>query len=180
MKGVDSLDKNKKEKILFNRDEIEEKVKELGQIITREYRDKDLFVVSLLRGGFMFTADLVREIDLSLEVDFMTTSSYGNREESMGRVEIVNDIRGDIKDKDVLVVDDIVDSGYTMERIVEHLKKKGPRSIKTCVMLDKPSRRKVDLHPDLVGFTIPDIFIVGYGLNYGDYYRNVPYIFTFE
>lgn len=174
------MDSNKRKKVLFNREEIDKKVKDLGLLITRDYNDKDLFVISLLRGSFMFAADLVREITMPLEIDFMTTSSYENKEISMGNVEIVNDIRGDIKGKDVLIVDDIVDSGYTMESVVNYLKLKEPRSIKICVMLDKPSRRKVELLPDYVGFTIPDTFIVGYGLNYGNHYRNSPDIFTFE
>lgn len=174
------MDSNKRKKILFNREEIDKEVKNLGEIISREYDGKDLFVISLLRGSFIFAADLVREITIPLEIDFMTSSSYGNEEISMGNVEIVTDIRGDIKDRDVLIVDDIVDSGYTMESVVNHLRLKEPRSIKICVMLDKPSRRKVNILPDYVGFTIPDTFIVGYGLNYGNHYRNSPDIFTFE
>ncbi len=110
----------------------------------------------------------------------MTTSSYGHSEVSSGNVDIINDIRASIKGKDVLIVDDIMDSGFTLKNVIEHLESKEPNSIKICVMLDKPSRRKVDLEPNFVGFSIPDVFIVGYGLNYGDYYRNIPYIFTFE
>lgn len=175
-----NLEKDKKKKILFNREEIDQRVKELGKEISKDYSDKDLFVISLLRGSFIFTADLVREISIPLEVDFMTTSSYGDEEVSKGQVEIVNDLRANIKGKDVLIVDDIVDSGYTMKNVINYLGLKEPRSIKVCSMLDKPSRRKVELTPDYVGFSIPDIFIVGYGLNYGSYYRNIPHIFTFE
>ncbi len=135
----------------------------------------------MLRGGsFIFTADLVRELSVPVEIDFMTTSSYGHSEVSSGNVDIINDIRASIKGKDVLIVDDIMDSGFTLKNVIEHLESKEPNSIKICVMLDKPSRRKVDLEPNFVGFSIPDVFIVGYGLNYGDYYRNIPYIFTFE
>ena len=137
-------------------------------------------VISLLRGSFIFTADLVRELTIPVEVDFMTTSSYGNNEKSNGYVDIVHDIRANISGKEVLIVDDIMDSGFTLERVIKHLETKTPNSIKICVMLDKPSRRKVDSSPDYVGFTIPDVFIVGYGLNYGDLYRNTPYIFTFD
>ena len=110
----------------------------------------------------------------------MTTSSYGHDEISPGIVEIINDIRTDIEGKNVLVVDDIIDSGYTMEKVVEFISMKGPKTIKICAMLDKPSRREANITPDYVGFTIPDVFIVGYGLNYGYYYRNTPYIFTFD
>ena len=110
----------------------------------------------------------------------MTTSSYGHGESSSGIVEIITDVRTDIKGKDVLIVDDIIDSGHTMKKVVEFINMKGPKSVKTCCMLDKPSRREADIAPDYVGFTIPDVFIVGYGLNYGDFYRNIPYIFTFD
>lgn len=110
----------------------------------------------------------------------MTTSSYGYDEVSSGIVDIITDIRTTIKDKHVLIVDDIMDSGYTMSKVVEYIAKKEPKSVKVCVMLDKPSRRKANITPDYIGFTIPDVFIVGYGLNYGDYYRNIPYIFTFD
>lgn len=174
------MESNKRKKILFNREEIDKKVKELGKDISKEYHGKNLFVICLLRGGFIFAADLVREISIPLEIDFITTSSYENKEVSQGKVDIISDIREDIKGKDVLIVDDIVDSGYTMENVIKHLQLKGPNSIKTCVMLDKPSRRKVELSPNFVGFSIPDTFIVGYGLNYGNHYRNIPYIFTFE
>lgn len=179
-KGVKWLEKDKRQKTLFTREEISKRVEELGKEVSQAYKDKDLVVVSLLRGSFVFTADLVREISIPVEVDFMTTSSYGDAEVSSGHVDIVHDIRSSIKGKDVLIVDDIIDSGYTLEKVVSHLKEKEPNSIKICVMLDKPERRKVDLSPDFVGFTIPDVFIVGYGLNYGSYYRNIPYIFTFE
>lgn len=174
------MESNKRQKTLFSREEIAKRVRELGIEISVDYKGKDLVVISLLRGSFIFTSDLVRELPIPVEVDFMTTSSYGHSEESSGHVDIVHDIRTDIKGKDVLIVDDIMDSGFTLENVVKHLEEKSPRSIKISVMLDKPSRRKVDLSPDYVGFTIPDVFIVGYGLNYGDFYRNIPYIFTFE
>lgn len=176
----ENLESNKRQKTLFNRKEIEERVRELGIEICSDYKSKELVVISLLRGSFIFTADLVRELDIPVEVDFMTTSSYGYDEETSGYVEIIQDIRTNIEGKDVLIVDDIMDSGFTLKSVVKHLEAKSPNSIKTCVMLDKPSRRKVDLIPDYVGFTIPDVFIVGYGLNYGDLYRNIPYIFTFD
>lgn len=174
------MEKDKRQKTLFTREEIAERVKELGEEVSKAYKDKDLVVVSLLRGSFIFTSDLVRELSIPVEIDFMTTSSYGDSEVSSGQVDIVHDLRSSIKGKDVLIVDDIVDTGYTMEKVVEYLNGKEPNSIKICVMLDKPSRRRVELSPDYVGFSIPDVFIVGYGLNFGSYYRNTPYIFTFE
>ncbi len=170
----------KKQSSLFSREEISDRVRELGIIISEDYKDKDLVVISLLRGSFIFTADLVRELSIPVNVDFITTASYGHEETSTGNVDIVHDLRTDVKNKDILIVDDIIDSGFTLEKVVNHLNNKEIRSLKICVMLDKPTRRKVDLNPDYVGFSIPDVFIVGYGLNYGDHYRNIPYIFTFD
>ncbi len=174
------LEGSKRERTLYDRHSISTRVKELGEVLSKEYEDKNLLVVSLLRGSFIFTADLVRELSIPVEVDFMTTASYGHDEVSSGNVEILHDIRADVEGKDILIVDDIIDSGYTLKKVKEVLSEKNPSSVKICVMLDKPSRRKVDLQPDFVGFSIPDVFIVGYGLNYGDHYRNIPYIFTFD
>ncbi|WIF94247.1 hypoxanthine phosphoribosyltransferase [Caminicella sporogenes] len=170
---------NKKKEVLLSREDIQKKVEELGKEISNDYKEKNLLVVSLLKGSFIFTADLVREIDIPVKIEFMTTSSYGHSEESSGKVKVLYDIKGSLEGYDVLIVDDIADTGITMKYIIEYLKSKNPSSIKSCVLLDKPSRRKVELEPDYVGFTIPDKFIVGYGLNYGDYYRNVPYVFAF-
>lgn len=170
----------KKRKILFTREEILKRVTELGNEISKDYENKEIVAISLLRGSFIFAADLVREINIPVNMDFITTSSYGNDETSPGIVKIVTDVRTDIKGKDILIVDDIMDSGYTMKKVVEFLNEKEPNSIKTCCMLDKPSRREVEIFPDYIGFSIPDVFIVGYGLNYGDFYRNIPYIFTFD
>ncbi len=171
---------DRKPKILFNAKKIGERVKELGKEISKDYEGEDLVVIPLLRGSFIFASDLVRELEIPVNIDFMTTSSYGHDEISPGIVEIINDIRTDVKGKNVLIVDDIIDSGYTMEKVIEFINMKGPKTIKICAMLDKPSRREANVTPDYVGFTIPDVFIVGYGLNYGDYYRNIPYIFTFD
>lgn len=169
-----------RDRILFDRDTIQQRVVELGRQITKDYDGRDLVVVSLLRGSFVFAADLVREINLNVNVDFMTTSSYGHGTESAGRVEIVTDIRTDIADKDVLVVDDILDTGITMRGVLDHLAKKNPRSLKTCTFLDKPSRRVADVNLDYTGIEIEDLFVAGYGLNLGDYARNLPYIFVRE
>lgn len=171
---------NKKERVLFTKEDIAYRVEEMGAEISDYYKGNEIVIISLLRGSFIFTADLVRGIKSPVEVDFMTTASYGDEEVSSGKVNILQDIRTDIKNRDVLIVDDIIDTGNTLSKVVEHLSLKEPKSIKICVMLDKPSRRKVDLQPDFSGFIIPDVFIVGYGLNYGNYYRNIPYIFTFE
>jgi len=170
---------NKKRQILFTREEIRNRVKELGKQITSAYQGKNLLIVSVLKGGFIFTADLVREIDIPVKIEFMRTSSYEGQLESSGNVKILHDLTIDIEGYDVLVVDDIADTGLTMKYILEHLRRRNPASLKCCVLLDKPARRKTDLQADYVGFTIPDQFIVGYGLNYGDYYRNIPYVFSF-
>ncbi|KAB3529831.1 hypoxanthine phosphoribosyltransferase [Alkaliphilus serpentinus] len=164
--------------ILLSEEDIRRRTKELGQQLSEEYANKKLVVVSLLKGSFIFTADLVRQLSIPVKIEFMTTSSYGHGEESSGIINIINDIKKDLTGYDVLVVDDITDSGLTMKFVMEHLSKKNAASVKCCVLLDKPERRKVDIVPDYLGFTIPDKFVVGYGLNYGDYYRNVPYVFV--
>jgi len=171
---------NKRRETLFTRNDINERVVELGKELTALYRDGNVMVVSLMKGSFIFAADLVREIDLPVHIEFMTTSSYGHEESSSGKVEMLQDLKlDDLKGYDVLVVDDICDSGITMQAVVQHLSKRNPDSIRSCVLLDKPSRRTADFVPDYIGFTIPDKFIVGYGLNYGDHFRNIPYIFAF-
>ena len=168
----------KKWEVLCSQEQISEKLKELGEKISKDYEGKNLLVISLLKGSFIFCADLVRQITVPVKIEFMTTSSYGHSEESSGTVQVVSDVKSDLVGYDVLVVDDITDSALTMDFVMKHLKTKNPNSIKSCVLLDKPSRRKVELVPDYCGFEIEDKFVVGYGLNYGDYYRNVPYVFN--
>ncbi|EJT6494503.1 hypoxanthine phosphoribosyltransferase [Clostridium perfringens] len=171
-------DKNRN--ILLSEEQIKEQIAIVGKKLTEDYKDKNLYVLSLLRGSFIFAADLVRAIDTKAQIGFMTTSSYGNGEESTGIVKVVNDIPDNIEGLDVLIVDDIIDSGITMDFVINHVKSLGAKSVKTCTLLDKPSRRKVDLKPDYCCFEIEDLFVVGYGLNYGDHYRNIPYIFNWE
>ncbi|ERK31209.1 MULTISPECIES: hypoxanthine phosphoribosyltransferase [Clostridium] len=171
---------DKKRNILISEEQISVRIKELGKELSEEYKDKNLYVLSLLRGSFIFSADLVRALDVKTKVGFMTTSSYGHAEESTGKVKVINDIPDNIEGYDVLIVDDIVDTGYTMEFIVNHVKSLGAKSVKSCVLLDKPSRRKVDINPDYRCFEIEDVFVVGFGLDYGNYYRNVPYVFNWE
>ncbi|WP_040211474.1 hypoxanthine phosphoribosyltransferase [Clostridium polynesiense] len=173
------MDENKRN-VLIDESSIKERIKIVAKEITKDYKGKKLYVLSLLRGSFIFTADLVREIDEKLKIGFMTTSSYGHNEESSGIVKVLNDIPDDITGYDVLVVDDIIDSGITMNFVINYVKERGASSVKSCVLLDKPSRRKLDLKPDYCCFEIDDVFVVGYGLNYGDHYRNVPYVFNWE
>lgn len=169
----------KRREIVVSKDDIADRVRELGREITKDYEGKNLLVVSLLKGSFIFTADLVREIKLPTRIEFMTTSSYGHGEESTGRLEVVQDLGCDVEEFDVLVVDDIADTALTMTGVFEILGGRTPKSLECCVLLDKPSRRKVDFEPKYVGFEIPDKFIVGYGLNYGDYFRNEDHVFAF-
>lgn len=166
--------------VLISKDSIAEQIDILGKKISSDYAGKDIYVLSLLRGSFIFTADLVRALDLNVKIGFMTTSSYGNEEVSSGKVKIVNDIPDNIENAHVIVVDDIVDTGITMDFVINHVKNLGAASVKSCVLLDKPDRRKVCIKPDYCCFEIPDVFVAGYGLNYGDFYRNIPYIFNFE
>ena len=171
---------NKERNILLTEEQIAERIKVVGEIIKNDYKDKPIYVLSLLRGSFIFAADLVRAIDGQVQVGFMTTSSYGHGEESTGVVNVVNDIPDNIEGLDVLIVDDIIDTGITMDFVINHVKKLGANSVKICTLLDKPSRRTKSLKPDYCCFEIEDLFVVGYGLNYGDFYRNVPYIFNWE
>ena len=158
-------------KVLIDEERIKQRVAELGAQITEDYRDKNLLVVCILRGGVAFMADLVKEIKLPLTMDFMAVSSYGMSTKSSGVVRIMKDLDEDIEGKDVLVVEDIVDTGLTLHYLTDYLKSRGPRSVKICSFLDKPARRKVDVTVDYIGFEIPDEFVVGYGLDYAQKYR---------
>ena len=171
---------NKKRNILISKDQIDERIEQLGVEISKDYDGKKLYILSLLRGSFIYTADLVRQITVPTKIGFMTTSSYGHDEQSSGSVNVVNDIPDNIEGFDVLIVDDIVDTGVTMDFVMARAASLGAASVKSCVLLDKPERRKVDIVPDYCCFEIPDLFVVGYGLNYGDYYRNIPYVFNWE
>ena len=156
---------------------IAARVEELAQEITRVFKGTDkLVVVGLLRGSFVFIADLVREIDLPVEVDFLEASSYGNALHSSREVRILKDIRGEIAGRDVLVVEDIVDTGYTLTHVRKLLAAREPRRLTVCALLDKPSRREVEIKADWTGFVIPDEFVVGYGIDFAQKNRNLPYI----
>jgi len=165
-----------KPKVLISEEEIKSKVKELGSIITRDYADKKLLLVAILKGSVIFLADLMREIDLDLSIDFMIVSSYGNGTESHGNIKIVKDLDQDLSDYDMLIVEDILDTGHTLSELSSIFKIRNVRSIKICTLLDKPSRRVADITADYTGFTVENKFIVGYGLDYSEKYRNLPYI----
>jgi len=163
-------------KVILTEEQIAKRVKELGEMITKDYKGKNLFVIGILRGASVFMSDLIREIKLPLEIDFMAVSSYGVSTKSSGVVRIAKDLDSTIGDKDVLIVEDIVDTGLTLKYIVENLQSRKPASVKICTLLDKPSRRVTDVEVAYNGFDIPDEFVVGFGLDYGEMYRNLPYI----
>ena len=167
-------------KILIDEEKIMKRVAEMGTEITRDYQGKELVVICILRGGVIFMSDLVKQIKLPLFMDFMAVSSYGMSTKSSGVVRILKDLNEDIEGKDVLIVEDIVDTGLTLHYLVDYIKSRKPKSVKVCCFLDKPSRRKVDVRADYVGFEIPDEFVIGYGLDYAQKYRNLPYVSVLE
>ena len=156
---------------------IAARIEELSREIKKAYADTDkLVVVGLLRGSFVFIADLVRELDMNVEVDFLEASSYGDAMESSREVRILSDLRGEIHDRDVLVVEDIVDTGHTLHQVIDMLNTRHPRKLNSIALLDKPSRREVDMKATWTGFEIPDEFVVGYGIDYAQRNRNLPFI----
>ena len=166
------------ESVLLSQEKLEKIVKSLAKQIEKDYNDKEFMMVGLLKGSVAFMADLMKRVNLDFSIDFMVASSYGSGTESSGRVKIVSDLTLPVQGKDVLVVEDIIDSGNTLNFVMNYLMTKGANSVKVCTLCDKPSRRKVPLVPDYCGAEIPDEFIVGYGLDYAEKYRNLPYIGT--
>lgn len=165
------------EDVILTEDQIRRRVAELGEAITAKYeRHGRLVVVGVLKGSVIFMVDLIRRITLPCTFDFVQTSSYGNETTSVGDVQLLKDITMSLEGERVLLVDDILDTGYTMSYLIKHLNGKRPASIKTCVLLDKAGRRKVDVKADWVGFTIPNVFVVGYGLDCAEYYRDLPHV----
>ncbi|MBI3815790.1 MAG: hypoxanthine phosphoribosyltransferase [Nitrospinae bacterium] len=162
--------------ILIAEKDIKKRVVELGKTISADYAGREILAIGILKGAWVFTADLVREINVPVACDFIGVSSYGDSAVSSERVKLVSDIRIPVNGKDVLLIDDIIDTGFSIKFVKEYIESKNPASIKLCVLLDKPERRKADIHADYTGFTIPDRFVVGYGLDYAERYRNLPYI----
>lgn len=163
--------------VMISEQDVQKRVRELGKAITEQYKDSEnLVLVGLLRGSFVFMADLARAIEVNHQVDFMTASSYGNTMESSRDVRILKDLDDDIKGKDVLLVEDIIDTGNTLNKVREILTLREPNSVEICTLLDKPSRREVDVDVKWVGFEIPDEFVVGVGIDYAQNYRHLPYI----
>jgi len=172
------LKNNEIDEILITEEEIREKVTELGKKITRDYQGKDLVFIGVLRGAVIFMSDLARAISIPMIFDFMAISSYGAATESSGVVRILKDLDESIAGKDVLIVEDIVDTGLTLDYLFRILKSRKPASLKVCTLLTKSTRRKVKVRVDYLGFDIPNKFVVGYGLDYAGKFRNVPFIFT--
>lgn len=162
--------------VLIDEETLQKRIQELGQAISKEYKGKDLLLIAVLKGSFIFMADLTRQITIPHEVDFMAISSYGASTESSGIVQIMMDLKQSIEGRNVLFVDDIIDSGHTMDYLSRIMRERRPASMRIMTLLDKPSRREVDTPVDWVGFSVPDEFVVGYGLDYAQLYRNLPYI----
>lgn len=167
-------------RVLLPEEELNERIQTLGREISRDYEGRQVHMICVLKGGSFFMCDLAKRISVPVSLDFMSVSSYGSGTKSGGVVKIVKDLDEPIKDKDVLVVEDIVDSGRTLSYLLEMLQARGPKSLRLCTLLDKPDRRVVDVKVDYTGFHIPDEFVVGYGLDYDQRYRNLPYIGVIE
>lgn len=164
-------------KVLVTSEQLQTKVQELGERISRDYAGKDLLLVSILKGSVVFMADIMCAIKIPNAIDFMVVSSYGGGNTmTTGLVKIIKDLDSDLSGKDVLIVEDILDTGVTLSKLVPMLKMRNPNSVKICAILDKPERRKADIHADYLGFQVPDEFVVGYGLDYDEKYRNLPYV----
>lgn len=164
------------QEILLTEEMLKNKVAELGAQITRDYADKEIFAIGILRGAVVFMADLIRAIERPVQIDFMAVSSYGMQADSSGIVRILKDLDSSITGKHVLIIEDIIDSGQTLSYLIKNLTERKPASIQLCTLMNKPERRKVDLPVKYVGFEIPNEFVVGYGLDYAEKYRNLPYL----
>lgn len=163
-------------KVLLSEKEVDDRIQAIGEQISRDYAGKQVHLICVLKGGSFFLCELAKRITVPVSLDFMSVSSYGSETKSSGVVKIIKDLDEPIKGKDVLVIEDIVDSGRTLSYLMEMLKDRGPASLKLCTLLDKPDRRVIDVPVDYTGFEIPDDFVVGYGLDYDQRYRNLPYI----
>ena len=171
-----SIFDNDIQEVLFSEEQLKNRVQEIARQITADYQGKEIMLISVLRGSFVFMADLCRAIDLPCTLDFMAVSSYGKGTKSSGQVQITKDLSEDITDRHIIVVEDILDSGNTLSYLLQLLQARSPASVRLCTLLDKPSRRTKEVELHYSGFTIPDAFVVGYGLDYAEKYRNLPYI----
>lgn len=165
---------------LFSQQAIAARVAELGEQLTSKYQGQELIVIGVLKGAVVFLADLIRQLELPIHLDFMAVSSYGMASQSSGAVRILKDLDTGVEGKNLLLVEDIVDTGITLNYLLNNLRTRGPASLQVCAFLDKPERRQVPIELDYVGFRIPDVFVVGYGLDYAQQYRNLPYLAEIE
>lgn len=163
-------------KVLFSKEDIQQKITEMAETISRDYEGKVIYAICILKGAVPFFADIVKKINLPVKFDFIAASSYGNSCKSSGQVKILKDLDQNVEGKHLLIIEDIVDSGRTLSYLLDNMKSRKPASIKLCTLLDKPSRREVDVHVDYTGFEVPNEFLVGYGLDYAGKYRNLEYI----
>lgn len=167
---------NSIERVLVSEEKIKEIVKYLGERINNDYHGKNLMILVILKGGFIFASDLLREINIPVEIDFMAVSSYGSGTETSGEVKIIKDLSQPITGKDVLIIEDILDSGVTLSNLIKILKARNPESVEICTILNKPDRRKVEVDVKYSGIDIPDEYVVGYGLDYDEKFRNLPFV----
>ena len=167
-------------KILFTEEQIKARVDELARVIEKDYEGEELILLCTLKGAILFMADMMKAIDLDTKIDFIAASSYGSGTSSSGFVKVTKDVTMDLYNKNVLIIEDIVDSGTTLKFMKEYLQDRNPKSVRIATLLDKPARRTADVTPDYVGFTVDDLFIIGYGLDYDQRYRNLPYISYLE
>ena len=165
---------------LISESDLKQRVKQIAEEIERDFNNESFVMIVVLKGSFVFAADLIREMNCDINVDFISVSSYSDQTESTGKVKLLKDLDSNITNKNVVVIEDIIDSGLTLHFLKDHLQLHKPRNIKICTLLDKPERRKIELPVDYVGFVIPDEFIVGYGIDYAQKFRNLPYIATVE
>ena len=164
------------DQVLITEQQLDERIKEMGHQIAEDYQGEPLTIVGILKGAVIFFADLARAIDLPLQMDFMSVSSYGSGTISSGVVKIIKDLDADVTGRHILLVEDIIDTGITLAYLKEYLSNRGARSVKICTLLDKPTRREKAVHVDYIGFTMPDEFLIGYGVDYAENYRNLPYV----
>ena len=167
-------------RVLVEEEEVDKRIRDLGEQISKDYEGKEVHLICVLKGGVFFMCELAKRITVPVSMDFMSVSSYGDGTQSSGIVKIAKDLDESLEGKDVIVVEDIVDSGRTLYYLLDILRKRGPKSMKLCTLLDKPDRRVRDVHVDYVGFNIPDEFVVRFGLDYAQKYRNLPYIGSVE
>lgn len=164
------------ERVLYSEDEIQQRTRELAQQLTEDYRDQHPLVISVMTGAVLFTVDMIKKMDMKVKLDFIDVSSYYGGTSSTGEVKLVQDLKSDVKGRPVIIMEDIVDTGRTLKFLIDLLHERGAKSVKVCSLLDKPEGREVEVTADYVGFNVPNEFLVGYGLDYQGYYRNLPYV----